>query len=238
MVRTNLEFTRRERDAQTVLFTSPSMSEGKSTTTANIAVASARAGLRVVLVDLDLRRPSLDRFFGLQDAPGLTQVATGQATLEDALAEVPIEAELRRRRRGRKESAADYPEVEAEGTLHVLPTGPLPADAAEFLGRRAVTDILDELRDRADLILIDTTPLLVVGDAMTLTGAVDAVVLVMRAKYVRRGMLRELGRVLAACPAETLGFVITGGPLPGDDFGFGGHRYGPKPYTRAATAKA
>lgn len=157
--------------------------------------------------------------------------------LEDALAPVTIEAE-RAPRGKRRRSVAEYAEVEGEGTLHVLPTGPLPADAAEFLGRRAVGDVLEQLRDRADLVLIDTTPLLVVGDAMTLTGAVDAVVLVMKAKFVRRGMLRELGRVLAACPAETLGFVITGGPLPGDDYGFGGYRYGPKPYTRAAAARS
>jgi 4-diphosphocytidyl-2-C-methyl-D-erythritol kinase len=102
----------------------------------------------------------------------------------------------------------------------------------------AVGDVLDALRGRADLVLVDTTPLLVVGDAMTLTSCVDAVVLVMRGKYVRRPMLRELGRVLAACPAETLGFIVTGEPLPGDDYGYGGYRYGPKPYTRAKEAVA
>jgi Mrp family chromosome partitioning ATPase len=243
MVRTNVEFTRREREAQTVLVTSPGMSEGKSTTIANLAVTAARAGLRVVLVDLDLRRPTLERLFRLEGRPGLTEVVTGRASLEEALAPISVigrDPVRRRKRRGAAPGANEgtrfQDDQQPEGSLHVIPSGPLPPDAAEFLGKRGVGDVLDALRGRADLVLVDTTPLLVVGDAMTLTSCVDAVILVMRGKYVRRPMLKELGRVLAACPADTLGFVITGEPLPGDDYGYGGYRYGPKPYTRAATA--
>ena len=87
MLRTNLDFVTLDRDVRTIMVTSAVEQEGKSTTIANLAVALARAGQRVVLVDLDLRRPFLDKFFGLT-GPGITQVALGHASLENALARI------------------------------------------------------------------------------------------------------------------------------------------------------
>src|SRR5206468_667782 len=91
ILRTNLEFVNLERNAHAIMFTSTLRGEGKSTTVANLAVAMARAGRHVVLVDLDLRAPSLASFFYLDDRAGLTHVALGMVPLDEALVQVPLD---------------------------------------------------------------------------------------------------------------------------------------------------
>src|SRR5205823_2019510 len=127
--------------------------EGKSTTIANLAVALARAGQRVVLVDLDLRRPFVDRFFDLDDRPGLTQVAIGHATLEEALAPVPLSTTesyipLVSGGRASLERAANG-NGQHHGSLAVLASGPIPPDPGEFVGTDRLTEILEQLREDA-----------------------------------------------------------------------------------------
>jgi Mrp family chromosome partitioning ATPase/capsular polysaccharide biosynthesis protein len=208
ILRTNLEFVRADKDARTLVITSAVEEEGKSTTAANLAVALARVGQRVALVDLDLRRPSLHVLFDI-DGPGVTEVAIGRATLDDALVPIPLET----RTRGRSWNGDANGMRQVEGLLEVLPAGPMPPNVDEFLTGHAVAGVLSDLRRHVDVVLIDSTPLLVVSDAMALTAAVDAVVAVLivtRMNVVRRPMLRELRRVLDAIPAQKLGFVATG----------------------------
>jgi Mrp family chromosome partitioning ATPase len=104
----------------------------------------------------------------------------------------------------------------------VLPAGPVPPDAGEFVGTKALGDILERLREDVDLVLIDAPPLLHVGDAMTLSARVDALVVVTRLNVLRRPMLAEVRRVLHASPAARLGFVLTGAQLE-DAYGYGGY---------------
>ncbi|MGZ8795563.1 MAG: nucleotide-binding protein, partial [Gaiellaceae bacterium] len=205
MLRTNLEFVNLERGARSIMVTSGLEEEGKSTTVANLAVALARTGKRVALVDLDLRRPSLARFFGLNGRPGLTDIALGNVDLEDALAKIAVSAP-----HDDDDSVSFNGNVGIEGLLEVLPTGPLPPDAGEFIESRVVSGILQSLQARADIVLIDAPPMLHVGDAMALTAKVDAVVVVTRLGVVRRPMLTEVRRQLSAAPALALGFVLTG----------------------------
>lgn len=206
MLRTNLEFVNLERGARSIMITSGLEEEGKSTTVANLAVAFARTGKRVALVDLDLRRPTLARFFGLNGLPGLTDIALGHVDLDDALVTIPISAP-----HDEDDGAAHFNgNVGIEGLLQVLPTGPLPPDAGEFMESRVVTKILAELQSRADIVFIDAPPILHVGDAMALTAKVDAVVVVTRLNVLRRGMLTEVRRLLSTAPALSLGFVLTG----------------------------
>lgn len=244
MLRTNLDFVSIDRDIRTIMVTSAVEGEGKSTTAANLAVALARVGKRVVLVDLDLRRPFLDRFFPLA-APGLTQVALGYASLKDAVTPVALTSSrdgssdnTRTRRRSRAIAASGNGSGDGAGlgggVLEVLGSGPAPPNVDEFVGTKAVAEIVSTLASSADVVLIDATPLLIVGDAMALTSHVDAVVVVTRMSVVRRPMLRELRRVLDRIPAEKLGFVVTGASEESGYYaGYGPYAYRYRAYRSA-----
>lgn len=205
MLRAKLEFANIERGAQMVMVTSAVEGEGKSTTAANLALAFARGGRKVLLLDLDLRRPSLDRLFGLEGAPGLTDVALGHIGLEQAVARIAVsppgrESPLTNGNGGRSIAAM----------LEVVPLGAIPPDPGEFALGDRLPLLLESLRARADLVLVDSPPLLRVGDALALGALVDALVVVTRLHVVRREMLGDLVRALESSPAAKLGFVVTG----------------------------
>ena len=216
MLRTSLDFVRLDQRIRTIVITSAVEKEGKSTTAANLAVALARAGQRVALVDIDLRRPYLDRFFTESNGGGLTGVALGRTTLSDALSPITLALE----QAGSSLNGNGRRSLSTAGDLQVLVAGPLPPNAGEFVGSAPVGEILDELREKFDTVLIDAPPLLHVGDALTLGARADAMLLVTRLNLVRRPMLAELRRILDSTPAKGLGFVITGAEA--ED----GYRYG------------
>jgi capsular exopolysaccharide synthesis family protein len=204
-LRVNLDFANIRQAAKKILVTSALEQEGKSTTVANLAVAMARAGRHVVLVDLDLRAPSLHTFFGLGGAAGLTEIALDHVHLEDALYHVPI--------------------VGASGRLDVVPVGSIPQRPADFLESPAVDAVLTELEERADVVLIDSAPLLPVSDSIALSSKVDALVVVVAAG-LKRNVMGELQRALGACQAPCLGFVLTGAERETEDYYGGYGRYG------------
>jgi capsular exopolysaccharide synthesis family protein len=208
VLRTNLDFFNLEHGARTIMVTSAVAEEGKSTTVANLAVALSRAGQRVVLVDLDLRRPSLSSFFGFGEEVGLTDVALGRARLAPVALEGAVDA--------------------GQGSLEVLTTGRLPDDTGEFVGGVALTRVIAELRERADIVLIDSPPLFAVADAIALAAKVDGIIVLTRLGVVRRRMLDELRRVLGSIPAAKLGFVVTEANLEASSkYGYGyGYGYG------------
>jgi non-specific protein-tyrosine kinase len=224
-LRTNIEFANLERQARTIMITSSVQREGKSTTIANLAVALVRAGRRVVLVDADLRRPYLHRFFRLQSVPGLTDVLLGRVEPSEAMRAIPVAAAGLARSSvtaaigasGASNSSNGHGQV--EGLLHVLPAGTIPPDAGEIVGTKALGELLESLREQFEFVLLDAPPLLVVGDAMTLSAKVDAMVVITRLKVVHRGMLRELARLLETCPAEKFGYVVAGAEL-GEGYGY------------------
>lgn len=217
MLKTNLEFVNLERRARSVMFTSAVESEGKSTTVLNLAVAFARSGTRVVLVDMDLRRPFLDRFLGFEGEMGITDMALGRATMEDALRRVLLSHPP-----ADESTAGNGNASGVEGMLEVLGAGAVPPNPGELAGSKVIEDLLDELRERCDLLLIDAPPLLHVGDGLTLSARVDALVVVTRLNIIRRPTLRELRRVLDTSPASKLGFVLTGAEIE-DGYGYRGY---------------
>jgi Mrp family chromosome partitioning ATPase/capsular polysaccharide biosynthesis protein len=208
MLRTNLEFVMLGRGLETIMVTSAIEQEGKSTTVANLAVALARVGRRVVLIDLDLRRPRVDRFFRVE-GPGVVQVALGHVDLDSALTPVDLpgtsSSSLRSRLNGGGVGATSL----VRGTLHVLPAGAFPPDRSAFFESQALETILGLLRERADIVLVDAPPALQVGDAMALSRKVDGILVVARVNRVRRPMLLELERLLAMTPAQAIGFVAS-----------------------------
>jgi Mrp family chromosome partitioning ATPase len=224
-LRTNIEFTNLQTRARMIMVTSAVEQEGKSTTAANLAIAFARAGARVILVDLDLRRPFLHRFFDHHSRPGITDVVLGQVELADALFEVPVSVTgptPRSRIRWRRPQAA--PEAQTH-SLGVLPAGQLPPNPGDLVGSHALAEILADVREQADVVIVDSPPLLHVSDAVTLSNVMDAMIIVSRMDVARRDMLSEVHRLLAICPTVKLGFVLTGADREESAYGYGGYYY-------------
>ena len=234
ILRANLEYANSKLAAQTIMVTSSVRGEGKSTMAANIAASFARLGRRVVLVDLDLRRTSVHRRFGLSGTFGVTDVALGRVALDEALVRVPIAAlsgnsskgPFRRWAGGSSVADVGASSMAADSTaiLEVLPAGAMPNDIGEFVAAGGVADLLRSLRERADIVFIDAPPVLEVSDPMTLMKHVDAIVAVARLGVVRHQMLKEFRRILGASSVSVLGVVITGADATA---GYGPyHRYG------------
>jgi succinoglycan biosynthesis transport protein ExoP len=195
ILKNNLEISQLQHRAGSIVVTSTTRDEGKSTTVANLAVILARSGRHVILLDLDLRSPSIARLFGLGDRPGLTSVA-GVAPLGDALNVVDVHPD------------GATPDV---GVLEVVTVGAAPPDPGGLLLSTFVSETLADLARRCDVLLIDTPPVLAVGDAMTVAMHADALILVAGVNQVHRATLDEARRVLAASPTPRLGVIATGG---------------------------
>ena len=224
MLATSLQLTNVD-DAWRVLMVSSAVeSEGKSTTIGNLAVALARGGSRIALVDLDLRRPRLEGLFGLDPGPGVTHVALGDADLDDACTPISV-PRARDRQLGAGLTRGDF-----EPALDVYRAGHIPPDPAEFIGSHAIASVLARLRERYDYVLVDCSPLLRVSDPFVLSEHVDALFLVTRLGIVRRPMLREVQRLLSTAHVTTIGFVTTGGLAGAGGYGYGyGYGYGDNP---------
>ncbi len=220
-LRVNLEFATIDTEARTIMITSAVQQEGKSTTIADLAIAFARAGRNVALVDLDLRRPALATFFGLNGRTGVTDVALGRVPVWQAMAPIKIDLSVAGAINGNGPSATG-------GKLSVLPAGSLPANPGEFVGTEALARVLDQLRLEYDVVLIDAPPICIVGDAMTISARVDGMFAVARIGTVDRQTLADLRRELDASPAPKLGFVLTGVDRK-DGYGHAGYAYYARP---------
>ena len=182
---TNLEFANLDRAAcRTLLITSCSPEEGKTTTAANLATAIAKEGKSVILVDADLRKPTIHRIFDLGDRKGLTNMLAGTATLPEILAKTPIEG------------------------LSVVPSGPLPPDASVVLRSPKMKGVAEALTNVAEIVIFDSPPLLSVTDPLLLTGLVDNVLLVVDVQHTRRGILKRGAAALRHANAPLVGTVL------------------------------
>jgi succinoglycan biosynthesis transport protein ExoP len=231
-LRTNVDFANLGREAHTIMVTSAVQAEGKSTTVANLAVAMARAGRSVILVDLDFRRPYVERFFDVGDRPGLTDVALGYAPLDDAILSVAVTRESKGKKwaldgaAGTNGNGSRNGHSHVHGVLDVLAVGPVPPNGGDFIGSSPVGELLERLRSMYDVVLIDSPPLLRVGDGIALSGRVDGLIVVGRLQTLRKATLNELGRVLETVPAAKLGCVVTGSETEDDSpYGYGGSYY-------------
>ena len=188
-LRTNLLFSSLDRPLHTLLVTSTAPDEGKSSILANLGVTMAQAEQRVLLVDCDLRRPSLQQLFALPNEEGLTTALLAQAD-----APLPLQAS-------------------GVAGLRVLTSGPLPPRPADLLGSRRMGLLVERLRAEADLVLFDTSPVGMVADAVALAPRVDGVLLVLLAGHTRRDRAREARRLLEQVQANLVGVVLNGAKL-------------------------
>jgi tyrosine-protein kinase len=196
-LRANLQYLGVARPLDTLLVTSPSADQGKTTVCASLATALAHSGGSVVVVEGDLRRPRLGETFGIPgSAAGLTTHLVGKAKLSDTVAHVdirPID-----RATGRRES------------IGFLPSGPLPPNPSELLGSQQMRETVAELTHRYETVILDSPPMLLVADALELAKLVDGVVLVVRLKQVTWDEARELRTIAARLDIHIVGVVVVG----------------------------
>jgi len=208
LVRTALFFGARSGNLKVVQVTSPDQGDGKSTVSANLAVAVAQSGRRTLLIDADMRRPTVHRLFGLSNDVGTADVIAQQADPADAIhkSEIP--------------------------NLSVMVCGPRPHNPAELLASQQFDDFLDWARDNYEFVIIDTPPLLAVSDPGNVASRVDGVMLALRLGKRARAKGNEARDILERVGANILGIIINGVNARGE-YGYqSGYRY-----TAASTAR-
>jgi capsular exopolysaccharide synthesis family protein len=183
-LRTNLQFVNVANPPKSIVITSSVPGEGKSTTAANLALSLADAGVRVVIVEGDLRRPRLLEYMGFEGAIGLTDVLIGRIDVDDALQQF------------------------GRSTLWMMGAGPIPPNPSELLGSANMRAMLDQLTDRFDYVIIDAPPLLPVTDAAVLSTVVDGALVIVGADVVQRDQLRHALGSLEAVNGTVLGLIL------------------------------
>ncbi len=185
-LRTHLQFVGVDGGVRSVLVTSATPGEGKSTTAANLAIVLAESGVRVLLVDADLRRPRVDALLGLERSVGLTTVLTGRISLEDAVQEVSL-----------------------GGTLSVLTAGALPPNPSEMLASARMEQLVSDMTEQFDVVIIDSPPLVGVSDPSSLAAMVSGVLLVASADgRLHRDQLSQALENLQFVHARLFGLVL------------------------------
>jgi capsular exopolysaccharide synthesis family protein len=184
-LRTNIEFSSFDKRLRTLVVTSASPEEGKSTTLANLAVTMAQSGKKVILVDCDLRRPSQHLVFGLRNDRGLTSLMIAGADL----ANPPLQAT-------------------AQDNLQLLTAGPLPPNPSEMLGSKRMEDVIQQLQQHADVVIFDAPPIIAVTDAAVLATKVDGVLLVVNAGGTKREHMQKAYALLKKVNAPLIGAVL------------------------------
>jgi len=188
-IRTNIDFSIADRNLRSLVVTSSGPGEGKSMTTANLAVVMAQQGRKVLLVDADLRKPTVHYTFRLVNTEGLSNLLTKRAKLTDVLTKTDVD------------------------NLYVITSGPIPPNPAELLSSRAMHDFMTEALGIFDIIIFDTPPVLAVTDAQILSSQVDGTVLVVASGKTEKDAALEAKDLLQKSQARILGVVLNRQPI-------------------------
>lgn len=187
LARTNISLSLIKEGCKKIVFTSSVPGEGKTTTSCNIAAAfSKQINTKTLVIDCDLRKPTVGKFFGLKNNPGLTNCLSGMCSLDDVIQVVP------------------------NTNLSVICSGIIPPNPSELLASKQFATILDELSTRFDYIILDTPPVNIVADVLPVVEQADGVVIV---AYEDRSNYSELDKAISSlnrCNAKILGFVLNG----------------------------
>lgn len=200
--RTNLDFLRRNRRAQVLLISSAHPGDGKSTTASNLAITLANTGRRVLLIDGDLRKPSLHRFYELAQDPGFSDALKIQGSVAGLIQPTFVPH------------------------LDLLTTGLDVSNPAELLASHRLGEILEELRHEYDTVIIDSSPLLAVTDPSIIASVADGLILVVRVMSTRRHDIDRTKELLATLGVPVFGMVINGITREQFGYGYGGYGYG------------
>jgi len=202
-LRSSLEHAARNLDAKVLLLTSPCEGEGTSIILSNVAVAMARTGAQVAVVDADLRSPAVHGLFGIPNDKGVSTVVAGQTSLVDSLQLVAMFSATE------SHSAVGEPGGASHGSLRVLTSGPPVDSPGEILAGQRMGEVIAELRQSADIVLVGSSALLDTADALALSSKVDGLVLLVDMHACRRLALQESREDLSLLPCQKLGLVLT-----------------------------
>ncbi len=197
-LRTNLQFLDLDNPVKTLVFTSAGPSEGKSTSVVNVAITFAQMGSKVLLIDTDLRKPIIHRFFGVSRDMGLTNLLLNKFKIDKVVITTEIEG------------------------LDLLTSGPLPPNPSELLSSKAMTIFIDEVKEKYDMIFFDTPPVIAVTDATVLSSKLDGAVLIVKSAETDREALKRAYTQLENVNAKVFGTLLNGVHM--DDM-FGSYYY-------------
>jgi capsular exopolysaccharide synthesis family protein len=184
VLRTNLHYANPDAPIRRLVVTSAGEGEGKSTTVSNLAVCFAQADRAVLLIDADLRRPTINTFFRQPTTPGLSSYLAGDSLLDAVIQKTAVP------------------------NLSIIASGPTPPNPAELVGSRRMRELLDAASDRFDLILLDSPPMLAVSDAGALVPMVDGVLLVVGSGLAARLALRRAKEAIQSVQGRIVGAVL------------------------------
>jgi len=183
-VRTNINFSMPDKDLKTLLFTSSTPGEGKSTCAANVAIVFAQEGKKVLLIDADMRKPTVHYTFHITNSTGLSNLLTRKWELQDVVNETEIEG------------------------LHLVTCGPIPPNPAELLGSKTMDALIEELKTHYDIIIFDAPPLLSVADAQILSNKCEGTILVLNSGMTEKASALKAKEALVSSKANILGTML------------------------------
>lgn len=194
-LRSNIIFSAVDRELKTILVTSALPGDGKSTISANLATLFAQDGKRVLFIDADMRKPTVQYTFSLTNAAGLSTVLTQQKLAGEVIRE-----------------------SEVSSNLHIMTSGPIPPNPAELLGSRSMTTLMNEMAQQYDLIVFDAPPVLSVTDAQLLANKVDGTLLVVNMGVTEKENIEKAKDLLGNAQARILGAVMNNFELDKDHY--------------------
>ncbi|ANE46398.1 capsular biosynthesis protein [Paenibacillus swuensis] len=183
-LRTNIQFSAIDTSVQVVMVGSAVPGEGKSTTAANLAIVYAQEGKKVLLMDCDLRKPTVHARFAVHNRNGLTNVLSGNFTAKDIYRDTGVE------------------------NLTVITSGPIPPNPSEMLASKKMTSLMEQFREEFDMIVLDTPPILAVTDALIVSSFSDGVLLVINSTTTKRSLVQKAKSSLDHVHANMLGVVL------------------------------
>lgn len=201
VIRTGIQFAQAGKELQTIALTSCTPNEGKSTTIANLAVVLTQAGKSVLLIDCDMRNPTVHKNFNLSNKVGLSSCISMGTALSDAVQKTSIEG------------------------LYALTGGVIPPNPSELLGSEQMKNVLQRAKEQYDYVLIDTPPVMPVADALVLGAMVDGVVLVIDSGEVKVDLARDVKKQLQQAGANILGVVLNKVRSEHHGYGYGYYYY-------------
>lgn len=193
-IRTNIKFSMPDDELKTIVVTSASIKEGKSTVSANIAGVFAQEGKKVLLIDGDMRKPTVHYTFTLQNVMGLSNLLTRQCTIQEAIQETDIEG------------------------LSVITSGPIPPNPAELLASKQMGIVMGMLKEEFDLIIFDAPPVLSVTDAQILSNKCDATILIVNAGETQKNAIVKAKELLDLSKANIIGVIMNNINLKKKDY--------------------